>query len=91
MNMLKQRRDYLQFGGKAEFNLKLTVIFTAGFSRILEVLNLGIKSVKNTWNLKWVSHTPKSCLLYCQGFTLAGNDISKIILQEKAMFFDKRC
>ena len=44
MNMLKQRRDYFQFGGKAEFNLKLTVIFTAGFSRILEVLNLGIKS-----------------------------------------------
>ena len=41
MNMLKQRRDYFKF-------VKLTVIFTAGFFRILEVLNLGIKSVKNT-------------------------------------------
>ena len=89
--MLKQRRDYFQFRGKDEFNLKLTVIFTAGFFRILEILNLGIKSVKNTWNLEWVSLTPKSCLLCCQVFTLAGNDISNIILQEKALFFDKRC
>ena len=34
MNMLKQRRDSFQFGGKYELNLKLTVFFTAGFLEI---------------------------------------------------------
>ena len=60
MNMLKQCRDNFQYGGKDELNLKLTFFITAGFFRNLEVLNPGIKSVKNIWNLKQVWITPKS-------------------------------
>ena len=51
MNMLKQRRDNFQCGGKDELNLKLAFFITAGFFRNLEVLNPWIKSVKNIWNL----------------------------------------
>ena len=50
MNLLRQRRDNFQSGGKDELNLKLTFFITAGFFRNLEVLNPGIKSVKNNWN-----------------------------------------
>ena len=60
MNLLKQRGDNFQSGGKDELNLKLTFFITAGFFRNLEVLNPGIKSVKNNWNLKQVWITPKS-------------------------------
>ena len=60
MNLSKQRRDNFQSGGKDELNLKLTFFITAGFFRNLEVLNPGIKSVKNNWNLKQVWITPKS-------------------------------
>ena len=60
MNMLKQRRDNFQCGGKDELNLKLTFFIMASFFRNLEVLNPGIKSVKNVWNLKQVWITPKS-------------------------------
>ena len=59
-NMLKQHRDNFQYGGKDELYLKLTFFITAGFFRNLEVLNPGIKSVKNIWNLKQVWITPKS-------------------------------
>ena len=66
----------------------------AGFFRNLEVLNPGIKSVKNIWNLKQVWITPKSLShfhSFCQVFiknTFMRNDISNIILQEIALFFD---
>ena len=60
MNTLKQSRDNFQSGGKDELNLKLTFFITAGFFRNLEVLNPGIKSVKNIWNLKQVWITLKS-------------------------------
>ena len=46
--------------GKDELNLKLTFFIVAGFFRNLEVLNPGITSVKNIWNLKQVWITPKS-------------------------------
>ena len=52
MNM--QSRDNFQSGGKNELNLKLTFFIMVGFFRNLEVLNPGIKSVKNIWNLKQV-------------------------------------
>ena len=65
MNMLKQRRDNFQYGGKDELNLKLTFFITAGFIRNLEVLNPGIKSVQNIWNLKQVWITPKSLSHFC--------------------------
>ena len=58
-NMLKQHRDNFQYGGKDELYLKLTFFITAVFFRNLEVLNPGIKSVKNIWNLKQVWITPK--------------------------------
>ena len=51
----------------------------AGFFRNLEVLHLGIKSVKNIWNLKRVWITPKSFCdfqAYCQVFAFVRNDIS---------------
>ena len=60
MNMLKQRRDNFQCGGKDELNLKLACFIMAGYFRNLELLNPGIKSVKNIWNLKQVWFTPKS-------------------------------
>ena len=60
MNLLKQRVDNFQSGGKDELNLKLTFFITAVFFRNLEVLNPGIKSVKNNWNLKQVWITLKS-------------------------------
>ena len=65
MNMLKQCRDNFQCGGKDELNLKLTFCITAGFIRNLEVLNPGIKSVQNLWNLKQVCITPKSLSHFC--------------------------
>ena len=71
MNMLKQCRDNFQCGGKDELNLKLTFCTTAGFIRNLEVLNPGIKSVQNIWNLKQVWITPKSLShfrAFCQVF-----------------------
>ena len=52
MNM--QSRDNFQSGGKNELNLKFTFFIMVGFFRNLEVLNPGIKSVKNIWNLKQV-------------------------------------
>ena len=57
--------------GKDELNLKLTFFIVAGFFRNLEVLNPGIKSVKNIWNLKQVWITPKSLShfrAFCQVF-----------------------
>ena len=65
MNMLKQRRDNFQVGGKDKLNLKLTVFFYLTqkpdvFFRNAEVLNAGIKCVKNNWNLKRIWITPKS-------------------------------
>ena len=60
MNTLKQRRDNFQCGGKDELNLNLTFFIMASFFRNLKVLNPGIKSVKNIWNLKQVWITPKS-------------------------------
>ena len=60
MNLLRQCRDNFQSGGKDELNLKLTFFITAGFFRNLEVLNPGIKSVKNIWNLKQDWITPES-------------------------------
>ena len=71
MNTLKQRRDNFQCGGKDELNLKLTFFIMASFFRNLEVLNPGIKSVKNIWNLKQVWITPKSLShfhSFCQVF-----------------------
>ena len=71
MNMLKQRRGSFQCGGKDGLNLKLTFFIMAGFFRNLEVLNPGIKSVKNIWNLKQVWITPKSLShfrAFCQVF-----------------------
>ena len=46
----EKRRHNFQFGGKDE----LPHILRPFFSEILEVLNPGIKSVKNIWNLKRV-------------------------------------
>ena len=66
----------------------------AGFFRNLEVLNPGIKSVKNIWNLKQVWITPKSLShfsCYLSGVyknVFMRNDISNIILQEISVFFD---
>ena len=71
MNTLKQSRDNFQCGGKDELNLKLTFFIMASFFRNLEVLNPGIKSVKNVWNLKQVWITPKSLShfhSFCQVF-----------------------
>ena len=71
MNMLKQCRDNFQYGGKDELNLKLTFFITAGFFRNLEVLNPGIKSVKNIWNLKQDWITPENLShfrAFCQVF-----------------------
>ena len=71
MNLLRQRRDNFQSGGKDELNLKLTFFITAGFFRNLEVLNPGIKSVKNIWNLKQDWITPESLShfrAFCQVF-----------------------
>ena len=67
MNMLKQRRNNFQYGGKDELNLKLTFFITAGFFRNLEILNSAIKSVKDLWNLRQVGVTPKS-LSYLHAF-----------------------
>ena len=94
MNMLKQCRDNFHCGGKDELNLKLTFFITAGFIRNLEVLNPGIKSVQNIWNLKQVWITLKSLshfLCFLSGVyknAFMRNDISIIILQERALFFD---
>ena len=60
MNMLKQRRDNCQCGGKDELYLNLAFSITVRFFRYLEVLNPGIKSVKNIWNLKQDWITPES-------------------------------
>ena len=71
MNLLKQRMDNFQSGGKDELNLNLIFFITAVFFRNLEVLNPGIKSVKNNWNLKQVWITPKSLShfrTFCQVF-----------------------
>ena len=71
MNMLKQRRDNCRCGGKDELYLKLTFSITVRFFRYLEVLNPGIKSVKNIWNLKQVWITLKSLShfrAFCQVF-----------------------
>ena len=74
MNILKQCRDNFQFGGKDKLNLK--VFFTSlkrwpVFSEIWKYYNyLGIKVVKNIWNLKRVWITPKSFCdfqAYCPG------------------------
>ena len=65
MNMLKQRRDSFQCGGKDELNLKLTFFIMDSIFRNLELLNPGIKSVKNIWNLKQVWITPKSLSHFC--------------------------
>ena len=57
--------------GKDELNLKLIFFIVAGFFRNLEVLNPGIKSVKNIWNLKQVWIAPKSLShfrAFCQVF-----------------------
>ena len=80
--------------GKDELNLNLTFIIAAGFFRNLEVLNPGIKSVKNIWNLKQVWITPKSLShfsCYLSGVyknVFMRNDISNIILQDISVFFD---
>ena len=71
MNMLKQCRDNFQCVGKDELYLKLTFFITVRFFRNLEVLNPGIKSVKNIWNLKQVWITAKSLShfhAFCQVF-----------------------
>ena len=60
MNMLKQRRDNCRCRGKDELYLNLTFSVMGGFFRYLEVLNPGIKSVKNIWNLKQDWITPES-------------------------------
>ena len=66
----------------------------AGFIRNLEGLNPEIKSVQNIWNLKQVWITPKSLShfsCYLSGVyknVFMRNDISNIILQEIALFFD---
>ena len=66
----------------------------AGYFRNLELLNPGIKSVKNIWNLKQVWFTPKSLshfLCFLSGVyknAFMRNDISNIILQEIALFLD---
>ena len=60
MNMLKQCRDNCRCGGKDELYLNLTFSITVRFFRYLEVLNPGIKSVKNIWNLKQDWITPES-------------------------------
>ena len=60
------------------------------FFRNLEVLHLGIKYVKNIWNLKQVWITPKSFCdfqAYCQVFAFVRNDISHAILQEMYYVF----
>ena len=62
----------------------------ASFFRNLEVLHLGIKSVKHIWNLKRVWITPKSFCdfqAYCQVFAFVRNDISHTILQEMYYVF----
>ena len=93
MNMLKQCRDNFQCGGKDELNLKLTFFIMTNFFRNLEVLNPGIKSVKNIWNLKQVWITPKNLShfhSFCEVFIknqFMRNDISNITLQEIALFF----
>ena len=53
------------------------------FFRNVEVLHLGIKCVKNIWNLKRVWITPKSFCdfqAYCQVFSFVRNDISHTII-----------
>ena len=65
MNMLKQCRDNCRCGGKDELYLNLTFSITVRFFRYLEVLNPGIKSVQNIWNLKQVWITPKSLSHFC--------------------------
>ena len=57
MNMLKQRRDE-----KMNFIWTLPFLLQSNYfsDNYLEVLNPGIKSVKNIWNLKQVWITPKS-------------------------------
>ena len=60
------------------------------FFRNLEVLNPGIKSVKNLWNLKRIWITPKSLpdfRAYCQVFAFVRNNISNIVLQETCSAF----
>ena len=72
MNMLKQRRDNFQCGGKDELNLKLTFFIMASFFRNLEVLNPGIKEFK-----------PFSFFLAgVYKNTFMRNDISNIILYD---------